>query len=572
MNAFESELRAHDAAVRARNLTIWMGAEPTFTLRESFDPWWLAAAEGGNKEPLAKHFLTTLAPSLARRVEVMHVVGRRFPEEPEARFAYGALWSRDDEGSVPDGAPDGVHGTLDEPPREAPTIDTSRAWLTVTPDPGVIEVNTAPAPDAVRFWKDLCAIYAAAAKVGLSTWRAFYNGQVNDSGGGGQITLGGASFAESVFFTHPWTLPGLVRYVNHHPSLSYFFATACVGSASQGPRPDEGDPTRFEELCLALDLLDAEFARETTVSPERLWASLAPLLVDGSGNSHRAELNVEKLANPHLPGRGALGVVEFRALRMAKTPEAMAAIGALLRAVTARVASERYAEPMKLWGPELHDRFALPGELMADLRSVLDDLAAHDLGLGELIVAELTALPPAWARAETPGATLTVRSALEFWALLGDVASQERAGARWVDASAARLELTVHITDGEGPGALTVQGVSVPLVAMHADDAGARWVAAVRYRGFVPSPGLHPTLAANDPLEIVWSRGHEARAISLHAWIPGGGVYDGLPSDLDDADARRSARAVVTTIAPPEDLGRLGRRTGRFTIDLRYPT
>lgn len=58
-------------------------------------------------------------------------------------------------------------------------------------------------------------------------------------------------------------------------------------------------------------------------------------MCDASGNSHRAETNIEKLWNPHLPGRGCLGLVEFRALRMQHTPERATAIACLLRAVVA---------------------------------------------------------------------------------------------------------------------------------------------------------------------------------------------------------------------------------------------
>jgi len=55
-------------------------------------------------------------------------------------------------------------------------------------------------------------------------------------------------------------------------------------------------------------------------------------------------------------------------------------------------------------------------------------------------------------------ATLTLRPALEFWPLVGDVASQERAGARIVDASTQRWELSL---DGSGPDRIAVAGLPV---------------------------------------------------------------------------------------------------------------
>ena len=235
----------------------------------------------------------------------------------------------------------------------------------MTPDPGVIEVNGAPAPDLETFYREALATYAAAEAGGLSPVRYRFNGQVSDSGGGGQITLGGPSPEASPFFRHPGLLPRLVRYLCNHPALSYAFAGDCVGSASQGPRPDEGARERFEELQVAVDRLEARGAH---VTPGELWESLAPLLVDASGNSHRAELNVEKLWNPFLPGRGKLGVVELRALRMAPTAAHLAAVAALFRALAARLQAAPYDEPLADWGAALHDQLALPSRLEADLQ------------------------------------------------------------------------------------------------------------------------------------------------------------------------------------------------------------
>ena len=77
-----------------------------------------------------------------------------------------------------------------------------------------------------------------------------------DSGGGGQITLGGSRPNASPFVRYPHVLPALIRYLNNHPSLSYWFASECVGSASQGPRPDEGARERWDELAITLAWLD----------------------------------------------------------------------------------------------------------------------------------------------------------------------------------------------------------------------------------------------------------------------------------------------------------------------------
>jgi hypothetical protein len=50
-------------------------------------------------------------------------------------------------------------------------------------------------------------------------------------------------------------LPRLIAYFVRHPSLSYLFASASVGSSSQSPRVDESAPELLEELSLALHTL-----------------------------------------------------------------------------------------------------------------------------------------------------------------------------------------------------------------------------------------------------------------------------------------------------------------------------
>jgi uncharacterized protein (DUF2126 family) len=532
-----AELSEQDAVLRHRHLDVWIGSEPTFTDRRSQEPWWLTRAEGGDKLERARALLADLAPRLAGRPQVLDLPGRHFEGEAEPRFCLGVRFRR--------GAP----------------LPGQEVQLTVTPDPGVVEVNTAPAPDLATFLADAEAIYAAAATVGLSPLRWRYNGRGADSGGGGQLTLGGPTPEGSPFFRHPTLLPRLIRYLCNHPSLSYAFAGECVGSASQGPRPDEGVRERFEELQVAVDRLESRGVR---LEPSELWETLAPLLVDASGNSHRAELNVEKLWNPHLPGRGRLGLVELRSLRMPSSAGRLASLAALFRALVARLVAVPYQEPLADWGASLHDQLALPTFLDEDLRGVLDDLTAHGLGLGPATTALLLERPEPLAEIKLERTTLTVVPALEFWPLLGDVASQERAGARLVDASAERVEVRIAHDRGADPGRLGADGWEVPLTSA---SGGRRHVAGLRYRAFLPRPGLHPGLPAQDPLVLTWALEGRQVGVELHGWIPGGGTYSGLPDD--QAEAQRRCRERVRVSAPgPLTLGR-PLAGGGVTLDLR---
>lgn len=457
-----------------------------------------------------------------------------------------------------------------------PPVDASVAWTTLTPDPAVVEVNMAPAPDVATFLQATRASFAAAAVAGLSPYRMYYNGQVTDSGGGGQLTLGGPTPDRSPFLAHPHLLSALIRYFNRHPALSFYFAGDFIGSSSQAPRPDERTADLFEELALALALLE----RQRNPTPELLWQTLSPFLADPAGNPHRTEINIEKLWNPWLPGRGQLGLVEFRAFRMPPTPERLTALATLLRAIAAMLIQS--PEPPRLidWGRELHDRFALPFYLRTDLWDVLDELARAGLGLGQPLITELLNQDHYWiGEVLFDDCQLTVRRGLEFWPLLGDALTQEHGHSRLVDASTARLEISLRVR----PGAmcktltdwqLTVNGYRLPMRREDELD-GETWLCGVRYRRFKPWTGLHPGLNAQGPLELVLSHPAQPSAlrITLHEWQPQGGGYEGLPRDLEDAAVRCAERFVSEFLdaAPlPPPLEPPPEAITPYTFDLRW--
>ena len=280
--------------------------------------------------------------------------------------------------------------------------------------------------------------------------------------------------------------------------------------------------------------------------------------MDASGNSHRAELNVEKLWNPFLPGRGRLGLVELRSLRMPPTPERLVALAALFRALVARLVAHPSRSRSPTGGRRCTTSLALPHFLGQDLRAVLDDLSAHGLGPGAA---------PAWllpegaelARVEHAGTTLVVRRAVEFWPLLGDVACQEGAGAP--GGRQHRAGRGAHHLPGDAAGAARRRrGRGAAQAA-----GGPRHVGAVRYRAFAPQPGLHPGLGPHDPLVLGVGAARRAVGIELHGWMPGGGGYDGLPDDAAEAARRCRERVVVR----PGRFRPLRAPSGGLTLDLR---
>jgi len=556
----DATLEMHDELLARRGVDVWIGAEPTFTRAESLDEAWTGAAEGGDKLERAHALASNLADMLPGS-SVHRVVGRQFPGEDHARFAFGVRWREEQIGIVDRGARPGPTAAPEPPPTD---LGNDR-WLTVTPDPGVIEINMAPSATTRQFYTDAQHVWRAAAAAGLSPTRFRFNGDISDSGGGGQITLGGSRPDTSPFIRYPHVLPALVRYVNNHPSLSYWFASECVGSASQGPRPDEGARERWDELAVTLGWLE-HLADRGELGPDQLQQALSPLLVDSAGNSHRAEINVEKLwsahITPHGPRHGKMGVVELRAVRMPERPGMLVALAALFRSIVARLVVSHYRAPLTDWHDELHDRFALPAALQRDLRIVLGDLDEHGLGLPAQLRRELEAWRPPGITCRLGDATLGLRPALEFWPLVGDVASQERSTARWVDASTQRWEVSL---DGPGPERIIIGGkwAHLRVVGDHVRAIG------VRRRIYQPSPGLHPGLPITDPLVIEWSWAGRSQRIELWAWRPDGGPYPALPRSDNEALERRRERIKIATHDGEASAPTFWREARPFTIDLR---
>ena len=432
-----------------------------------------------------------------------------------------------------------------------PPVDGSVAWTTITPDPAVIEINQAPSDNLVSFYKCCELFYSSAQVVGLDPYRLHYNGAVSDSGGGGQFTVGGPTPLNSPFFRFPHLLPRLVRYFNAHPALSYWFAPPSIGGSSQSPRSDEGVREAFLELSVALEQLE----NIENPTPEIIWRSLSPFMVDPSGNSHRSELNIEKLWNPYLPGRGCLGLVEFRAFRMSRSPQCATAVAVLIRSIVTMLSQQDKATRLIDHGPKLHDQFALPFFLQMDFQSVFKDLQEAGLPLHDSIKVKLLHEPVRFiGKASFHGCTIELQQALEFWPLVGDVASQEGGGSRQVDASTTRLQVTLgaefHESKQLDNWDLWVDGYRIPQL-LEQGLQGSVKITGLRYRNFLPNIGLHPGIASRSSITLVLANHglNEALEITYFEWHPQGLAYPGLPENMEDARQRRGER-FITRIIP----------------------
>lgn len=419
----------------------------------------------------------------------------------------------------------------------APPGDPRIRTLTVTPDPGVIEVNVHPAASWAELVEITETLHRSAREVGLGAETFTLDGTHTGTGGGNHITLGGPTPADSPLLRRPDLLVSMLTFWQHHPSLSYLFSGRFIGPTSQAPRVDEGRHETLYELEIAF----AELRRlADDARPWHVDRALRHLLTDITGNTHRAEFCIDKLFSPDSE-RGRLGLLELRGFEMPPHPD-MALVQALLvRALVARFWERPYTGRLVRWGTRLHDAFLLPAHVAADVAEVVADLNAHGI-----------AFSPAWldpflefrfprlGTVDVAGVRIELRAAIEPWHVLGEEMGSGGV-ARYVDSSVERVQVKVT---GALPDRYAVTCNGMP-VRLHPAGAGDGLVAGVRFRAWAPPSALHPTIGVHSPLVFDLVDRWNARSVggcTYHVVHPGGRAYDTFPVNANEAEARRSAR------------------------------
>ena len=192
-----------------------------------------------------------------------------------------------------------------------PPFDPRLVNFGLTPDPGVLEVNLPPAADWDALEDTNRILHEEAHRHRLIASKFAYDGSHLATGGGSHIVLGGATVPDSPLLRRPDLLRSMVAFWQNHPSLSYLFAGMYVGPTSQYPRVDEARVDALYELELAFSQLPAH-----SCPPHILDGLFRNLLVDVTGNAHRAEFCIDKLYPPVGLGLRA-GLLELRAFEMA---------------------------------------------------------------------------------------------------------------------------------------------------------------------------------------------------------------------------------------------------------------
>ena len=406
----------------------------------------------------------------------------------------------------------------------------------------------------------------------LGTEKFMLDGRHTGTGGGNHIVIGGATPADSPFLRRPDLLRSLITFWNNHPSLSFLFSGLFIGPTSQQPRMDEARHDSLYELEIAFAEMDRQTAGDQPCPPWLVDRLLRHLLVDVSGNTHRAEFCIDKLYSPDSSaGRlGPFGIPRLRDAAPCPDEPGSAAAPARCRGLVLENAfspapdalGHAVARSLHAAGngtPGFHGRARI---LQAGRFSAEHGIFFHP---------HFEFRIPIYGRVVYQGMEMELRQALEPWHVLGEEAG---GGAARPLCGFVRGTAAGHgFGHDRGPPHC---GLQWPSGAPAAHRCG--WGICPRHS----LPGLAATLLPaphhrrwHTPLTIdlfdTWS-GRAVGGCAYHVGHPGGRHHETFPVNSWEAEGRRHARFVPgghtpgaqVTIPAPES-----NPDFPYTLDLR---
>ncbi len=418
----------------------------------------------------------------------------------------------------------------------APPADSRLRSFSITPDPGVLEVNLPPASTWDELERVNTILFEEARRNRLTAEKFAYDGSHLATGGGSHIVIGGATVAYSPLLRRPDVLRSMLTFWQNHPSLSYLFSGMYVGPTSQSPRVDEARTDALYELEVAFSNLPAN-----SCPPASVDGLFRDLLVDVTGNSHRAEFCIDKLYPPE--GRGSrLGLLELRAFEMPPHGRMILIEMLLIRALVCTFWKHPFEGGLVRWGSALHDRFMLPHFVRRDFSDVLAYLRAAEYDFDEeWFAAQMEFRFPKIGSIVADGVELELRQALEPWNVLAEETGSGGTS-RSVDSSFERIQVKLSGFIAESRYVVACNGRRVPLAST--GDAGEA-VAGVRFRARELTAVLHPSIPVHAPLvfDVIdcWKQRLVGRC-TYYVGSPDGQPYPCLPLNATEAAERRGQR------------------------------
>ena len=417
-----------------------------------------------------------------------------------------------------------------------PPNDPRVQKFAVTPDPGVIEVNVHPVTSWGELKENTTTLYGLAKETRLGTEKYCVDGRHTGTGGGNHVTLGGATVNESPFLLRPDVLRSFITFWQHHPGLSYLFSGQFIGPTSQAPRVDEAR----DELLYELEIAFSQMPDGEAPNPWLVDRLLRNLLVDLTGNTHRAEFCIDKLYSPD-SASGRLGIVEFRGFEMPPHEQMSLMQNLLIRALLVSFWRKPYHKPLVRWGTQLHDKFMLPFYVQEDINQVCDYLKHSGFGIEpEWFTPFFEFRFPICGTRQIGDMTLELRNAIEPWHVMGEEASSTGT-ARYVDSSVERVEVRLKNV----PHDRYVVTCNERRVPLHSTSIKGQEAAGVRFRAWQPPTALHPTIGVHAPLTFdvfdTWNN-RSIGGFTYHVSHPGGRSADDFPVNGFEAEGRRTAR------------------------------